>query len=107
MQTDNILSLVDNDFAGIEKDTIRLAKIMRKEREFSILIHLLKFTSAQIKLDLNGIVLIKKSYIKEIFLVTDHVADFTSFIDITRKKIWHKKQYLVQKASDAYIRSMY
>ena len=78
MQTDNILILADNNCASIKEDAIKLAKIMTKDRKHLTLIHPLKFNGVQIKLDSNGIVLTKKSYIEGILSVTDHAANSTS-----------------------------
>lgn len=72
IQTDDILILVDNDFASIKKDTIRSGKIMIKNKEYLTSIYPLKFNGVQIKLDLNGIVLTKKIYVKSIFPITDY-----------------------------------
>lgn len=84
MQTDDLLILAYSDFANIKKDATRLAKIMTKNKEHFTLIYLVKFNGAQIKLNSNGIVLIKKSYIREILLIVDHIADSTYSIKITR-----------------------
>lgn len=51
MQTNNTLILADNNFANIEKETIKSTKIITKDREYLTLAHLLKFNGAQIKLD--------------------------------------------------------
>ena len=93
MQTDNILILANNNFASTKKDKITFAKIITKNREHFTSAHLLKFNGAQIKLNSNRIVLIKKSHIGEIFSVTNHVADSTSSRRITRKKLSTKEQY--------------
>ena len=106
MQTDNTLILADNNFASTEEDAIRSAKIMTKDKEHLTPAHPPKFNGTQIKLDLNGIVLIKKSHIGGIFPVTDHAADSTSSKGITRKKLSPKEQYLAQRAKGAYIASV-
>ena len=91
MQTDDILILADNNFTSIKKVAIKLAKIMTKDKKYLILTYPLKFNFAKIKLDSNGIVLIKKSHIKEILPVTNYAADSTSSKCITRKKLLLKK----------------
>ena len=106
MQTDDILILADHDFASTEEDAIRSAKIMTKDREHLTPAHPLKFNGAQIKLDLNEIVLTKESHIEGILPVTDHAADSTSSRGITRKKLSPKEQYLAQKVRGAYIASV-
>lgn len=66
----------------------------------------IKFNRVQIKLDLDGIVLSKKSYVSGIFLITDHNIDSTSFWRITRKKLSSKKQYFAQRVRSAYTTSI-
>lgn len=51
---------------------------MIKDREHFIFTQPLKFYGTHIKLDLKGIILIKKVYIGGIILVTDHNANSTS-----------------------------
>ena len=106
MQIDDILILADNNFASTKEEAIKSAKIITKDREYLTSAHPLKFNSAQIKLDSNGIVLTKKSYIGGILLVTDYTADSTSSKRITKKKLSPKKEYLAQKAIGAYIASV-
>ena len=106
MQTNDTLILADNNFAGTEKKAIKLAKIMTKDRKYLTPAHSLKFNGAPIKLDSNGIVLTKKSYVGGILPVTDHATDSTSSRGITRKKLSPKEQYLAQRARSAYIASV-
>lgn len=106
MQTDITLILANNEFISIEEDTIKSAKIITKDREHLTSAHRLKFNSVQIKLDSNKMVVTKKSRVGEIFLVTDHIPDFTSSRGITRKQLLSKKQYLAWKARSAYITSI-
>ena len=87
IQTDDILILADNNFAGKEETVIQSAKIMTKEREYLTHAHPLKFNGAQIKLDSNGIVLMKASHVGDILPVTDNIADSTSSRGIIRKKL--------------------
>ena len=94
MQTNDTLILADNNFASTKKKAITLTKIMTKDREYLISAHLLKFKGTQMKLNSNGIVLIKKSYVERIFLVTNHVANSTNSKKIIKKKLLSKKQYL-------------
>lgn len=91
MQTNNILILINNNFAGIKEDTIRLAKIIIKNKKYLILIYFLKFNSTYNKFNLNKIILIKKSYIKEIVLIIYRIANFTGFKIIMQKKLLLKK----------------
>lgn len=87
IQTNNILILADNNFASKEEKAVRNAKIMTKDWEYLTPTQPIKFNRAQIKLDLNGIVLTKKSHVGGILSVTDHDVDFTSSREITRKKV--------------------
>lgn len=91
MQTDDILILVDNDFASTKEDTIRSTKIKSKERKHFTFLYYLKFNDAQIKFESNRIVPIKKSHVKRIFLVTDYIINYTSFKWITKKKLPSKQ----------------
>lgn len=56
-------------FLLIIKKNIKVAKIMIKDYKYLTSIQTIKFNKAQIKLDLNGIILTKKSLIGDIFLV--------------------------------------
>lgn len=94
MQTNDILILANNNCASTKEEVIKSAKIMTKYRKYLILAYSLKFNSAEIKHDLNSIVLTKKSHVREILLVIDHGTDSTSYKRITRKKLSLKKQYL-------------
>ncbi len=78
MKTDNTLILPDNNFASNEKESIKGAKIMTKDCEYFTFAQPIKFNGAQIKLDSDGILLIKKSHVGGILSVTDHDADSTS-----------------------------
>lgn len=66
MQSDNILILADNDFANIEENTIKSAKIMTKDKKHFTSIQPLKFNGLQIKPNSNRIVFVNK-IIKEKF----------------------------------------
>lgn len=91
IQINNTLILADNNYTSIKEDTIKSTKIMTKNREYLISSYLLKFNNTQIKLNSNGIILIKESYIGRIFLVTDYVVNFTGFKGIIKKKLLSKK----------------
>lgn len=60
MQSDNILILANNDFANIEENIIKSAKIMVKSRKHFTSIQPLKFNGLQIKPNSNRIVFINK-----------------------------------------------
>lgn len=78
MKVNDILFLANNNFASIKENAIKSAKIMKKDKEYFTSANHLKFNNAQIKLNPNGIVLIKESYIGQILLIIDDVVDFTS-----------------------------
>lgn len=67
---------------------------MIKNKKYLIFTQLLKFKGTQIKLNSNCIVLIKKSYVDSIFVVTDYNANSICSKGITRKKLSFKKYYL-------------
>lgn len=87
MQINSTLILADDNFASIEEKTIRSIKIMTKNRKYLTPAHPLQFNGAQIKLDSKSIVLTKKSHIRGIFLITNHVAHSTKSREVRRKKL--------------------
>lgn len=87
IQINDTLILVDNDFANIKENVIKLAKILIKDKKYLIFAYLLKFNSAKIKLNSNKIIFIKKSHIENILLITNHIVDTTNSREITRKKL--------------------
>lgn len=106
MRTDDTLILTNNNFATTGEETIKLAKIITKDREYLAPTHLLKFNGAQIKLDSKDIILIIKSYVERILLVRNYAADSTRFRVVTKKKLSPKKQYLGKRVKGAYIVSL-
>lgn len=94
IQINDILILVNNNFANTKEKAIKLAKIMIKNRKHLTFAHSLKFNNAQIKLDSNSIVLTKNSHVDGILLITDHDAESTSSIGIIKKKPVFKKLFL-------------
>lgn len=102
MQTDDKLILVDNNLAGNEEKEIKVAKLMTKNCKYLTSSQPIKFNGAQIKPNLNGIVLIKESYVGDILLVTDYDTDSTGSKKIMRKKLSLKEQYLAQMTRSAY-----
>lgn len=91
MQTDDILILANNNFASKKEVAIKVAKIIKKDWEHLTSIQPLKFNRTQIKLDSENIVLIKKSYVSDILLVTDYDIDSISSRGVTRKKLLLKE----------------
>lgn len=98
MQTNNILILINNIFASKKKVIIKVVRIMTKHYKYLTFAQSIKFNKTQIKFDKDDIVLIKKSYINDIFLVIDHNIDSTGLKNIIRTKLLLKKQYMTQKA---------
>lgn len=78
IETNDKLILADNNFAYNREKTIKVIKIMTKDCKYLIFAQLIKFNGAQIKLELNDIVLAKKSYVDDIFLITGNNVDSTS-----------------------------
>lgn len=76
-------------------------------KDYLISSHLLKFIRVQIKLNLEGIVLTKKSHVGSIFPFINHDIDSTSSREITRKMLSPKEQYLLSKVKDIYIILVY
>lgn len=91
IQTNDTLILTNNNFASTEKEIIKSTKIITKDKKYLTPVHPPKFNDAQIKLDSNNIILAKKSHIEGIFLITNHIAGFTSSREITKKKLLSKK----------------
>lgn len=60
IQTNDILILANNYFTSKKEKTIKLAKIMTKNKKYLTSIKPLKFNSAQIKFDSDSIMLTKK-----------------------------------------------
>lgn len=94
MQINNILILVDNNFASNKEEIIKIAKLITKNCKYLIFAQLIKFNKAKIKLNSKDIVLTKKCYINSIFLVTNQNVNSISLKKIIRKKLLFKKQYL-------------
>lgn len=71
---------------------------MIKNCKYFTLAQLIKFNRTQIKLDLDGIVLTKKSHVSDIFFIINHNKDFTNLKEIINTKLssknsmWPKKQ---------------
>lgn len=68
--TNNILILTNNIFTSKKEEVIKNAKIIIKDYKYFISIQPMKFNIIEIKLNLNGIILTKKSHIGDIFQIT-------------------------------------
>lgn len=78
IETDDTFIRTINDFASVEENAIKLAKIMTKKEKYLTPTHPLKLNSMQIEFNLNGMVLIKKSYVGKIVFVIDHIINSIS-----------------------------
>jgi hypothetical protein len=111
MQTDDILILIDQSFAVVEKEAIHSAKIMIKTREQLTLINLLKFNDTRIeRLESNEIDIIyfrQETHIQDIQLI-DSVEStiIMSARDKVRIKLISRDQYIVQRARETYLISI-
>jgi hypothetical protein len=106
MQTNDILILVESNFAAAKNKAITDAKIMIKSRDNLESNSSLKFNDTIIERQENDI------YLKQIFQ-SDHfqlVKDVDIVIISSRNKIrlalTSKKQYVAQRACDAYVASI-
>lgn len=106
MQSDEIFILADDVFASNKEGAIKEAKMMIYDHEYLSYTQPIKFNRAQIKLNLDGIVLTKESHIGGILLVKRHDVNSTSSRGITRTKLSPKEQYMTQKARSVYIASV-
>lgn len=97
IQTDNTLILANNNFTSMEEKAVKNGKIITKDWEYLTSAQSIKFNGAQMKLDSNGIVLIKESYVSGILPLIKHDADFTSSKEIIKKKNSHLRNSIQSK----------
>jgi hypothetical protein len=103
MQINDILILIDSNFAIAKKKTIIDAKIMIKSRNNLESSSLLKFNNTIIERQENDI------YLRQIFqsdhlqLIKDIDIAIINFRDKIRFALISKKQYVTQRARDAYV----
>lgn len=79
MKKYDILILTNNNFTNIKEKLIKSVKIIKKDNKYLTSIYLPKFKISQIKLNSNSIIVIKKSFLREIFLVKYYIIDLISF----------------------------
>lgn len=91
IETNNILVLADNNYSNIEKDVFKSAKIMPKDKTCYISIHLIKLCTSQIKYDLNRIFLLKKTLIREIFLINNAFAGYSTSRELSENHSYSGK----------------
>ncbi len=103
MQTNDILILIDLNFAAAKEKAITDAKIMIKSRNNLDSNSSLKFNDTIIERHENDV------YLRQIFqsdhlqLVQDLNIAITSFRDKIRLALISKEQYVTQRARDAYV----
>ncbi len=83
MQTDDILLLTDESFANIEKESIKLTKIMFKTRERFISDNSFKFNEIRIERLDSNIYFRQEIHIQDIQLI----QSIESFITSAREKV--------------------
>jgi hypothetical protein len=106
VQTNDILILIDSNFATAEEKAIVDAKIMIKFRNDLDSKSSLKFNDTIIERQKNDIYLSQISSFDHFQLIK--IADFIiiSFRDKIRLALISKKQYIAQRARDAYVASI-
>jgi hypothetical protein len=106
MQTNDILILIDSNFAAAKKKAITDVKIMIKSRNNLESNFSLKFNDTIIERQENDI------YLKQVFqsdhlqLIKDVDIAIISFKNKIRFALISKKQYVAQRARDAYVASI-
>jgi hypothetical protein len=111
MQTDDTLILADQSFAVAEEEAVHSAKIMTKTREQLTSTNPLKFNDTRIeRLEPNEIGIIyfrQETHIQDIQLI-DSVEStiITNARDKVRIKLTPRKQYVAQRAREAYLTSI-
>lgn len=83
--------MVNNIFINNLKKIIKKAKILIKDYKYFIIIQFINFNKIQLKFNLNSIILIKKSYINNIFLIIGYNIDFINIKNIIKNKLLLKK----------------
>jgi hypothetical protein len=108
MQTDDILILADQSFAAAEKEAVHSAKIMTKTREQLTLENVLKFNDTKIERTgpNEAIYFRQETHIQDIRLIQSTDAIITNARGKMRTKLITKKQYVTQRARDAYLTSI-
>jgi hypothetical protein len=109
MQTDDILILVDQSFAVVEKEAIHSAKIMTKTREQLTFENALKFNDTRIeRIDSNDTIYFRQETHIQVIQLIDSVEStiITSARNKMRIKLIFRNQYIVQRAREVYLTSI-
>jgi hypothetical protein len=106
MQTNDILILIDSNFATAKKKAIIDAKIMIKSRDNLESNSSLKFNDIIIEHQENDIYLRQISQFDHFQLIKDIDIAIINFKSKIRFALISKKQYVTQRARDAYVASI-
>jgi hypothetical protein len=106
MQTNDTLILIDSNFATAKKKAIIDAKIMIKSRDNLKSNFSLKFNDTIIERQENDIYLRQISQSDHLQLIKDVDIAIISSRDKIRFALISKKQYVAQRARDAYVASI-
>jgi hypothetical protein len=106
MQTNDILILIDSNFATAKKKAIIDAKIMTKSRDNLDSNFSLKFNDTIIERQENDIYLRQISQFDHFQLIQDINIAIISFKNKIRLALISKEQYVTQRARDAYVASI-
>jgi hypothetical protein len=106
MQTNDILILVDSNFAAAKEKAIIDAKIMTKSRDCLDSNFSLKFNDTIIECQENDIYLRQISQSDHLQLIQNVDIAITSSKNKVRLALISKEQYVTQRARDAYVASI-
>jgi hypothetical protein len=106
MQTNDILILIDSNFAVAKEKAIIDAKIMSKSRNNLESNSSLKFNDTIIKRQQNDIYLRQISQFNHFQLIKNINIAIINFKNKIRFALTSKKQYVTQRACDAYVASI-
>jgi hypothetical protein len=107
MQTNDTFILIDQSFAIAEKEAIHSVKIMIKSREQLISDNSLKFNDTKIERVEDDIIYFRQeTYIQDIQLMQSIETIIINARDKVRIKLITRKQYVTQRAREAYLTSI-
>ena len=92
-----------DEFAIREEKTIQAVKIMTKFRECLDASHLIKFNDVKIKFESDESIYLSHESHASMQSVKIYDTSFISSKGIVREKLTSKKQYLAQRAKNAYV----
>jgi hypothetical protein len=106
MQTDDILILVDLNFATAKKKAIIDVKIMTKSRDHLDSNSSLKFNDTIIERQENDIYFKQISQFDHFQLIQNVDIAITNSKDKVKRALISKEQYVIQRAREAYVSSI-